>query len=608
MRLRFGLFPKYATALLLLVGIILLVNGALELAFTYRESRQSAAIVQRSEARVAAARIEQVLGNVQSHLLEVGGLPWESGLLKTQDRREEYQRLLKLVPAIAELRHFDHDGMERLKVSRLEVDEVDAGRTVEAEEHFRAALEKGVAFSRTYFKAGSEPYVTLAVRDRAPAGGVTMAELNLKFVAEVVTQIRIGENGRAYVVDSANHVIAHPDLNVVLRRTDLSGYAPIRELRTSVGDASGMIEAEGMDGAPVLASGTSIPAADWLVIAEQPKNEALRPVYRALLITAVLVGGGLLAAIFFSYVLARRLSGPILRLREGAEKIARGDLSTRITVRTGDEVEALANEFNIMADQLQDYTTGLERKVNEKTVELETANRHKSEFLANMSHELRTPLNAVIGFSDVLQERMFGELNDKQMEYARDIHSSGQHLLSLINDILDLSKIEAGRMELDPRAFDVGAALDNCRTLIRERARGRGLRLTFGVPESLGTWIADERKFKQIVVNLLSNAVKFTPPGGEVRLGARMDPDALVISVSDTGPGIAPEDHAVIFEEFRQLKPSGNAKHEGTGLGLALAQRLARLHGGSMRVESAKGKGATFTVRFPRLPSAPGNG
>jgi signal transduction histidine kinase len=185
---------------------------------------------------------------------------------------------------------------------------------------------------------------------------------------------------------------------------------------------------------------------------------------------------------------------------------------------------------------------------------------------------------------------------------VRDINSSGQHLLSLINDILDLSKIEAGRMELDARAFDVGAALDNCRTLIRERARGRGVRLTFGVPDGLGQWIADERKFKQIVVNLLSNAVKFTPPGGEVSLGARMDPDALVISVSDTGPGIDPADHAMIFEEFRQLTPQANAKNEGTGLGLALAQRLAKLHGGSIRLESAKGRGATFTVRFPRLP------
>jgi len=272
----------------------------------------------------------------------------------------------------------------------------------------------------------------------------------------------------------------------------------------------------------------------------------------------------------------------------------------RIDVKTGDEVEALASEFNFMAGQLQDYTTGLERKVSEKTAQLELANRHKSEFLANMSHELRTPLNAVIGFSEALDEEMFGALNAKQKEYVRDINASGQHLLSLINDILDLAKVEAGRMEVDLREFDVGRALENARTLIRERAHSRGLRLEFAVDEGLGTWVADERKFKQVVVNLLSNAVKFTPPGGLITLAAERSSEALVVRVSDTGPGIAPADQDAIFHEFRQLTASGEARHEGTGLGLSLSKRLVELHGGTIAVQSAPGEGSTFTVCFPK--------
>jgi signal transduction histidine kinase len=256
-----------------------------------------------------------------------------------------------------------------------------------------------------------------------------------------------------------------------------------------------------------------------------------------------------------------------------------------------------------MADQLQGYTTGLEQRVAEKTAELELANRHKNEFLANMSHELRTPLNAVIGFSDALRDGMFGPLNAKQLEYVGDINGSGQHLLSLINDILDLAKIEAGRMELDVRRFDVASALENCRTLIRERAHRQGLTLDFEVAQGLGTWQADERKFKQIVLNLLTNAVKFTPAGGRVKVAASNGGDWLEVSVDDTGPGIAPADHERIFEEFRQLRAEGEAKNEGTGLGLALTRRLVELHGGAIELDSDLGRGARFVVRLPREPS-----
>jgi signal transduction histidine kinase len=230
--------------------------------------------------------------------------------------------------------------------------------------------------------------------------------------------------------------------------------------------------------------------------------------------------------------------------------------------------------------------------------ELAAASQHKSEFLANMSHELRTPLNAVIGFSEVLLQRMFGELNDKQDEYLKDIYTSGQHLLSLINDILDLSKIEAGRMELELTDFDFPTALDSALTLIRERAGRRGIALHLSVDERLGQLWADERKIRQIVLNLLSNAIKFTPEGGRIEVAAVPRDEFVEVSVSDTGIGIAPEDQEAVFEEFRQVGTAAK-KVEGTGLGLALSRKFIALHGGRIWVQSQVGIGSTFTFTIP---------
>jgi signal transduction histidine kinase len=245
------------------------------------------------------------------------------------------------------------------------------------------------------------------------------------------------------------------------------------------------------------------------------------------------------------------------------------------------------------------HNAQLFREIQAKGRELEAANRHKSEFLANVSHELRTPLNAVIGFSEVLLEKLFGELNDKQNEYVDDILSSGRHLLSLINDILDLSKIEAGHMELELTTFDLPNALDNALVLIRERASRHGVRLERVVDEQLGDFRGDERKIKQVLVNLLSNAVKFTPEGGKIQVRAGLDNGAVKISVSDTGIGIAPEHHETIFEEFRQVGSDYARKREGTGLGLTLTKKFVEMHGGRIWVESEPGKGSTFTFTLP---------
>jgi len=215
-----------------------------------------------------------------------------------------------------------------------------------------------------------------------------------------------------------------------------------------------------------------------------------------------------------------------------------------------------------------------------------------------MSHELRTPLNAIIGFSEVLSDRMFGELNQKQEEYLKDIYASGNHLLSLINDILDLSKIEAGRMELDLTEFDLANAIENALMLIRERAGRRSIALHTSIDNQLGQIQADERKIRQVVLNLLSNAIKFTPEGGRIDVGAVPKDGLVEVSVSDTGVGIAPEDQEAVFEEFRQVG-TAEKKAEGTGLGLTLCRKFIELHGGRIWVESQVGQGSTFTFTIP---------
>jgi signal transduction histidine kinase len=296
----------------------------------------------------------------------------------------------------------------------------------------------------------------------------------------------------------------------------------------------------------------------------------------------------ILLALVLGYAISWSIIGPVRQMDVRLNEIAAGDFTKQVSVPNRDELGGLATNLNRMNDELGRLYR-----------QLETANQHKSEFLANMSHELRTPLNAIIGFSEALLERLFGELNTKQDEYLKDILTSGRHLLSLINDILDLSKVEAGRMELELSTFDVPSALGNAMTLVRERAQRHGVTLALDVVPELGTLVADERKFKQILLNLLSNAVKFTPDGGRVDLSARRNEDNVIVAVHDTGIGIAREDQGAVFEEFRQVGGDNASKHEGTGLGLALAKKFVELHGGRIWLESELSKGSTFTFTIP---------
>jgi signal transduction histidine kinase len=960
------LVRKYVVLFVLLVSGALLSSGLIEIYFSYKESRAALVALQGEKALGVASRIEQFVKEVERQLA------WttEPVLAPTgsviEQRRFDFVRLQLRVLAVTESSYLDARGREQLRVSRLAMDVIGGDTDYSQDPRFTvprsgASAQPPVArpyYSPVYFRKDSEPYMRLAVAGRDP--GVTVAELNLKFIWDVVSQIKVGKAGRAYVVDDRGHLVAHPDMSLVLQKSDLSRLPQVRAAIAAPGAAPGepITIATDPEGRQVLTASARVQPLGWMVFVELPVGEALAPLYAAALRTLGLLAVGIVLAWVASLFLARRMVTPIQALGTGAARIGAGDLGHRIEVRTGDELESLADQFNRTAAQLQESYATLEHKVEDRTRELsealeqqtatadilrvisssptdarpvfeaileravrlcdaarfggvfhfdgelvhfvtayrwpeaqlavvrrhfpmppgdgslvaqairdrrvtqvpdyaaqpvgvpwvveserprstialpmlreghaiggivlarsetgffsekqvallqtfadqaviaienvrlfgelqartsdltrsveqltalsdvgravsatldldtvlttivfratqlagtdggaiyeydeerevfllraeqgiegvlgvarreghlkrgegavgrladtrepvqvpditqegayegrlreallrvgvrsllavpllsegriigglvvnrktegefpadtvqllqtfatqsalalvnarlfreiedkgrqlEVANRHKSEFLANMSHELRTPLNAIIGFSEVLIDRMFGDVNPKQEEYLQDVLSSGRHLLSLINDILDLSKVEAGRMELELATFDLPAAIDNALTLVRERATTHGIHVAQTVGKDVGAVHADERKVKQILLNLLSNAVKFTPEGGRVEVRAEAVNGSIEVAVSDTGIGIAPEDQEAIFEEFRQVGSDYARKREGTGLGLSLTRRLVELHGGTVRVTSELGRGSTFTFTLP---------
>jgi len=770
--MRRGLFLKYVVLFVGLVTGVLLINAALGLWFADRENRRASIDVQQEKAEAAAQKVESFVREIERQIGWVAQTQWAT--LPIEQRRYDYARLQRLVPAITEVSQLDSNGREQLKVSRIAMDVIGGNTDMSKEPAFVEAKAHRVWFGPVYFRKESEPYLTMAV-SHGGRGGVTVAELNLKLIPfwSVVEQLKVGKDGYAFIVDRQGRLIAHPDTSLVLRGTEMK-HLP--QVAAALVDDKAPVDAVNLAGAPVLSAHATIPGLNWLVFVEVPTWQAQQPVVdyglRALsLLVLCLIIAGLAGAL-----LARHMVVPIRALQAGAERIGGGEFDHRLSIKTGDELEALANQFNRSAAALEESYATLEQRVEDRTRELseslqqqtalaeilhvisrsptdvqpvlnavaaaarrfcgatdavitlrdgeeyvptahdgvltatvvgvrrpldrsnssgraildgctvhlpdinaldptewgaavalsgahgfraaiaapmlndgvaiggvllrktevgpftprqvmlletfasqaviaiqnvrlfteiqeksrqlEIASQHKSQFLANMSHELRTPLNAIIGYTEMMADGIYGDVSDKAQGVLERVQTNGRHLLGLINDVLDLSKIEAGQLVLAMEDYSVPDMVATVLSATESLARAKKLDLRSDVAIGLPLGTGDGRRLAQVLLNLVGNAIKFTDQGS-VEVRARQAREQFELSVVDTGFGIAPEDQKMIFDEFQQVDNSSTRKKGGTGLGLSISRRIVELHGGRITVQSEVGNGSTFTVIVP---------
>jgi signal transduction histidine kinase len=775
-KVRSRLFLKYAGLFVAVVCLALVTNGVFEIWVSYREHKDGLIQIQHEQAESAAAKIGQFIKEIESQVGWTTQLLWSAGTI--EQRRFDALRLLRQVPAITELAQVDASGKEQLRVSRLAMDVVGSGLDLSKEPKFTDAVKSKVYYGPVYFRRDSEPYMTLSLAGTRRDAGVSIAEVNLKLIWDVVSKIKVGQHGDAYVVDKQGRLIAHPDISLVLRKTDMTRLAQVQAARQhETGTAAQDVEtAIDVQGRQVLTAYAPVEPLGWTVFVELPVAEAYEPLIASLQRTALVLFGALFLAALAGIFLARRMMVPIQALRTGAARIAGGDLTQRISVKTGDELEALADQFNDMTGRLQESYADLEKKVDvrthelsesldqqtatsemlkvisrstfdlktvldtlvasaarlcaadkgvifhwdgevyrlaanygfsreaedyardhplrpdrgsitgrvalegkrihvhdvladpeyhetgyqkafgyrtnlgvpllregttigvfvltrdvvnpftEKQIELVTtftdqaviamenvrlfkeiedksrqlaeASKHKSQFLANMSHELRTPMNAILGYTELIMDNIYGEPTEKMRGVLTRVQSNGKHLLGLINDVLDLSKIEAGQLTLTLADYSVKDIVHSVFSSVESLAKNKKLELKIELPQKLPAAHGDERRLTQVLLNLVGNAIKFTDKG-EVAIKAAAANGSVTLSVRDTGPGIAEADQRKIFEEFQQADSSITKEKGGTGLGLAISKQIVEMHGGRLCVESSLGHGSTFSFTVP---------
>ncbi len=591
------LFRKYAVYFIVLVTAAVLTSGASGLYFAYQENRAALLRLQREKATAAASRIEQFVAEIE-HQVGWTHLPPAAPASTHMRFRYEYLKLLRQVPAITEVGRLDGNGREQLRVSRLKPDVVNSGADFSQAPGFLNTRSGKTYFGPVYFRKETEPYMTVAVPDPEGSRGVTVVEINLKFVWDVVSRIKIGQAGRAYAVDAQGRLISHPNISLVLQKQDLSGLPQVRaalEALPRQTDASGeqATTAHDLQGKPVLTAHATIAPLGWMVFIEQPRSEAFAPLNTMIFRTGLLLLLGLVLAVVASVILARKMVTPIRALQSGAAQIGGGALDYRIEVGTGDEVEALAEQFNHMAARLQESYADLEKKVEERTHELELANQAKSRLFAAASHDLRQPMHALGLFIAQLRDKVASPDTLKIVEQAQ---ASIEALGNLFDAMLDISKLDAGVLSPNVEDFPISSLLQRMENDFTPVASKKGLELRI-VPSRLLVR-SDPVLLERILLNLISNAIRYTSRGG-VLLGCRRRGPHVRIEVRDSGSGIPKEQQHEIFQEFYQLANPERDRGKGLGLGLAIVQRLAALLQIHIELISAPGKGSVFAVEVP---------
>ncbi len=758
------LFRKYIALFLSVVCVLLISNGLFEIWFSYSEHRDALIRIQREQADAAAAKIGQFIKEIESQIGWTTQLPWSASTL--EQRRFDGLRLLRQSAAITELSQLDSSAKEQLRVSRLAMDVVGSQADLSKDPKFTETVAHKVYYGPVYFRRESEPYMTLALAGTRRDAGVSVAEVNLKLIWDVVSQIKVGERGQAYLVDANGRLIAHPDISLVLRNTDMTGLPQVAAARGgAAASVSEVQEAKDLRGRSVLTAYAPVAPLGWLVFVELPVDEAYASLYESIRRSTLLLAAGVCLAILAGVFLARRMVVPIQALRAGAARIGAGDLSQRISIKTGDELEALADQFNDMTSRLEESYTDLEKKVEVRTHELaqsvgelralgevsqavnstldinavlstivsravqisdtdagaiyvfeeqtaefklaatfgmsqkmiedfsklhvgihdsnigpaaqarqpvqvpdlldapatalnktileagyrallvvpllrpdvivgalvvrrrepgqfpeptiklletfasqsvlaiqnarlfhalEAASQHKSQFLANMSHELRTPLHAVLSYTEMILNNFYGEPAEKMRAVLARVHNNGRHLLGLINDVLDLSKIEAGQLILTLSDYSLKSVVLSVHSVVEPLAMAKKLAFNVRIPPDLPIARGDERRLSQVLLNLVGNAIKFTD-AGEVAIEASVSDGTFTVAIRDTGPGIAEADQGKIFEEFKRPTVPQPRRRVEPGLALPSPSALSRCMAGGFPSNRRWAKDRHFT-------------
>ena len=588
-----GLFGKYVALIAGLVTLVLVASSALGLYFLSRQNESQLGALQREKAASAATRIELYIKNIE-HEMGWVTLPTAEGQSLAQ-RKLEYLKLLRRVPAITDVAWVDARGRERLRMSRLSMDREESGMDRSASAFFRQATAARPYFSPVYFRKETEPFITIARRAGDEREGVIVAEVNLKFVWDVITQIKVGKTGLAYVVDGAGNLVAHPDISLVLQKTSMLPLQHVAAVSPAVPEAD---RADGrfvrnLQGQEVLSASAPVPGLGWNVFVELPREEALQPLYGLVWRGAILLVVGVLISVVASIMLARRMVKPIRALQASAQDIGAGLLDRRIDVRTGDEIEALAAQFNTMTGQLKESYATLEQKVADRTRAAESASLAKSRFLAAASHDLRQPMHALNLYLGALSAQ---ELPAPSRRLLSEVRQCAQTMDELFESLLNISKLDANAVAPQFEVFELEVILRRIGMEFEPQARAKGLRLR--VMPCRCRVRSDPALVERIVRNLVSNAVRYTVRG-KVLVGCRRLGPSLLLAVHDTGPGIAPEQQALIFEEFYQVGNPERDRGKGLGLGLSIVQRLARLLDAEIKLASRVGHGSAFSVVLP---------
>ena len=522
-------------------------------------------------------------------------------LVKSAERERWPQGAATLAEAL-DFRHFaiiNSNGILRKSLYPAEEDEaiLPLGGISPLKE---LIAEGGLRFSDVMGDAEGRPTIFLV--ESLSGGDIAVGAMGIRYIAKLQQQITFGKRGHAAIVDRSGNIIAHPNRKWSETMKNISAVKPVKYM---IEGNSGVTQfyspAVKMD---MITGFTTVPGVGWGVMVPQPLEELQERAAAARGAEIAIIVGGILIASLLGWLLSGFLTRPVSAVVGAAQRIESGKFDARVgqfSDVTPREYRELGTVFNSMAGQIQDER----RQLSAVARDAEMASRSKSEFLANVSHELRTPLNAIIGFSESMMEKVFGELgHEKYSEYAAHIHGSGRHLLSIMNDILDLSKVEAGKLEFDMAAVDLDKVIDQAVAIVRGSGESSGAKIEVADMSALPGLQASEQRLLQIFVNLLSNAVKFTPQGGQVTVDAAAEAENIVISISDDGIGMTAAEIEQAMQPFTQVDSSLERRFEGTGLGLPLAKLLAEGHGGNLQMESEPGRGTTVFIRLPVVSSA----